>query len=301
MTLPITIIGGYLGAGKTTLVNHLLRNANGLRLGILVNEFGELPIDADLIETQDEDIISIAGGCVCCSYGSDLTIALMDMARMVPPPDHVLIEASGVALPGAIASSLTLLDGYQLDGVIVLVDAETICNQANDTYIGDTIMRQLQDADLIILNKSDLQPEQKLLATKSWLNEHSPNAEIILASHSKAPPETLLQSFLDRQLVTNTTHVHQADIFATASFAIDKPLDADLLAKDLASAKFNLIRAKGFADNLLGERVSIQLVGRRWSVSDASVNTSTGLVVIGYKSNLDIAAIQNLIVDHLGQ
>jgi len=96
--LPITTIAGYLGAGKTTLVNHMLRNANGLRLAVLVNEFGELPIDEDLIEAEGDDIISIAGGCVCCSYGNDLTLALLDMLEMQPRPDHVIIEASGVAM-----------------------------------------------------------------------------------------------------------------------------------------------------------------------------------------------------------
>ncbi len=69
--LPVTVIGGYLGSGKTTLVNHLLRHAGSLRLAVLVNDFGELPIDADLIETRGEGVISIAGGCVCCSFGSD--------------------------------------------------------------------------------------------------------------------------------------------------------------------------------------------------------------------------------------
>ena len=107
-TLPVTVIGGYLGAGKTTLVNHLLRHAQGLRIAVLVNEFGALPIDADLIETQDENIISIAGGCVCCSYGNDLILAMLDLAKLTPAPQHVLLEASGVAIPGAIASSVGL-------------------------------------------------------------------------------------------------------------------------------------------------------------------------------------------------
>ena len=83
--LSVTVIGGYLGSGKTTLVNHLLRNANGLRLAILVNEFGELAIDEDLIEAEDDDIISIAGGCVCCSFGSDLTGALTGYGQVGPP------------------------------------------------------------------------------------------------------------------------------------------------------------------------------------------------------------------------
>ena len=102
MGIPVSVIGGYLGAGKTTLVNHLLRNANGRKLAILVNEFGELPIDADLIEADDGDMISIAGGCICCSYGSDLVGALMELPERMPDMDGMLIEASGVALPGAL-------------------------------------------------------------------------------------------------------------------------------------------------------------------------------------------------------
>ena len=106
MGIPVSVIGGYLGAGKTTLVNHLLRNANGRKLAVLVNEFGELPIDADLIEADDGDMISIAGGCICCSYGSDLVGALMELPERMPNMDGMLIEASGVALPGVQSGSV---------------------------------------------------------------------------------------------------------------------------------------------------------------------------------------------------
>ena len=90
--LPVTVVGGYLGAGKTTLVNYLLRNANGLRLAVLVNEFGELAIDKDLIEAEDDGLISISGGCVCCSFGGDLIAALRGLSQMKPQPQHILIE-----------------------------------------------------------------------------------------------------------------------------------------------------------------------------------------------------------------
>ncbi|MCG6953324.1 MAG: GTP-binding protein, partial [Betaproteobacteria bacterium] len=113
--LPVTVIGGYLGAGKTTLVNHLLRHAGGKRLAVLVNDFGELPIDADLIESQNDAVISLAGGCLCCSFGSDLLGAVNSLTRRVPRPDQLLIEASGVALPDAIAASLSLLREVALD------------------------------------------------------------------------------------------------------------------------------------------------------------------------------------------
>lgn len=99
--IAVTVIGGYLGAGKTTLVNHLLREREGRRIAVLVNDFGELSIDDDLIESTDGNVMRLAGGCVCCSFGSDLVAALMVMPDMLPRPEHILIETSGVALPGA--------------------------------------------------------------------------------------------------------------------------------------------------------------------------------------------------------
>jgi len=295
MTLPLTILGGYLGAGKTTLVNHLLRHADGVRLAVLVNEFGALPIDADLIEAQGEDIISIAGGCVCCSFGNDLTRALMDMAALDPPPDHVLLEASGVALPGAIAASVSLLQGYALDGIVVLADGETVEEQARDTYIGDTIARQLADADLVVLNKADLVPEGSLAATRAWLAVQAPGAEIVPARHGALPPETLLRSFLGSERPPRASSDHQADMFETTALPIAHPVDAHALARDLADAAPGLIRAKGFAATRGDGPVAVQVVGRRWTVSPAPSGGGPGLVVIGRRGALDTDAIRALI------
>lgn len=295
MTLPITIIGGYLGAGKTTLVNHLLRNADGLRLAILVNEFGELPIDEDLIEAQDDDIISIAGGCVCCSYGNDLTLALMEMAALDPAPDHVLLESSGVALPGAIAGSVSLLQGYALDGIVVLTNAETIQDQANDTYVGDTIERQLNDADLVILNKTDLISDDERARVKTWLSEQNDQTEIVEAQHGALPSAIILQSFATQDRERSKRADHRSAGFATRTMTLDTPVNADQLAERLASPDLALVRAKGFAKASDGKTKAIQIVGRRWAVSDASDTVTHGLVVIGHQSNFDEAAISDVI------
>ena len=140
--LSVTVIGGYLGAGNTTMVNHLLRHANGRRLAVLVNEFGDLPIDADLIEAVEDRLISIVGRCVCCSFGNNLIAALRDLARRATRPDHVLIESSGVAIPNAIVSTMHLVAGFRPEGIIVVVDAETVRRTAQDDYVGDEITRQ---------------------------------------------------------------------------------------------------------------------------------------------------------------
>jgi len=264
--LPLTVIGGYLGAGKTTLVNHLLRNADGVRLAILVNEFGALPIDEDLIEAQDDDIISIAGGCVCCSYGSDLTLALMDLAQLDPRPDHVLLEASGVALP-----------------------------QIADPYISDTIERQCNDADLIVLNKIDLiaQAERSLLLQR--MQGRAPQAKIVTATHGTLPPDVLLQSFLGRDRDVSQP-MHNSKGYETRSIEVTHPVDAEALAQGLAAENLGLLRAKGFVDHKNGERKLIQVVGRRWSVADSDVQVdSCGFVVIGQSHTFNEETIWQLI------
>lgn len=130
--LPVTIVGGYLGCGKTTLINHILRNCGDSQIAVLINDFGQLPIDADLIESRDGNIISLSGGCICCSYGNDLSVALMDIIDRQTSLDHLLIETSGVALPNAIASSLILFEQLQLYSILVLVNGETIREQIKD-------------------------------------------------------------------------------------------------------------------------------------------------------------------------
>lgn len=174
--IPVIVIGGYLGAGKTTLLNHLLRHADGRKIAILVNEFGDLPIDADLIEAKDDEMIAISGGCICCSFGSDMTAALIKLAQLDPAPDYVVIEASGVAMPAAVAASISFLDGFNLGGVVVLADSERIRAQAADEYLGDTMLRQISDADLIVQTKIDLISSDVVQDVRDWLGSANPKA-----------------------------------------------------------------------------------------------------------------------------
>lgn len=262
--IPLTVIGGYLGAGKTTLVNRLLRQANGRRLAVLVNEFGDLPIDADLIEARDGDMISIAGGCVCCSFGGDLVSGLIDLAALDPPPDHVLLEASGVALPRQIAQSVGLLAGYRLDAVVVLADAETLASQAVDAYVGDTIQAQLAAADLVLLNKTDLAGETARAAARARIAETAPNAVVIETERADTTPDVVLglDATASRRAPTSG-HDSRHDAVA---FAVEKTVDIDGLADALAAA--GLARAKGVLQDADGGYRTIQVVGRRAETSE---------------------------------
>ena len=286
--LPVSIIGGYLGAGKTTLINHLLRNADGTKIAVLVNEFGALPIDEDLIEAKDDALISIAGGCVCCSYGNDLVQAMLDLTKLDQRPDHLVIESSGVALPGAIAASVSIMGGFQVEGIVVLADSETIRTQAQDDYVGDTIERQLADANIVLLNKADLVAPDQIDDLKTWLMTMAPQAEVITAQQAKVPNAVVMQGYEVPTLdPTSRPHV---PAFESRAIACAAMVDADVIAQRLADPKLALIRAKGFVATSDGMR-ALQIVGRRWTVSDAPPGAQPGVVVIAQKGTGGLAHI----------
>lgn len=283
VTTPVTILGGYLGSGKTTMVNQLLHQATGIRLAILVNDFGDLAIDAELVEAEEGDIISLSGGCVCCSYGNDLSSALVNLQQLGSQPDHIVIEASGVALPGSIGSILSLLRGLMLEGIIVLVDASTIMRTVKDKYLSDTIDRQLGAADLLVLNKQDLVSDRENAELKQWLGDAYPAARIIEAEQAKVPIDLILGK-LDQRSKDDTNPVfaeHDASIFDSIEITLEDVYDVTSVAQHLSDPACSLLRAKGFARDIDGELKTIQVVGKRWSVTAAPENVSTGLVCIG--------------------
>lgn len=302
--LPVTIVGGYLGAGKTTLVNHLLRHAAGRRLAVLVNDFGELPIDAELIESQDDEVISLAGGCLCCSFGADLLGAVMRLTQRVPRPDQLLIEASGVALPDAITASLSLLGDVALDAVVVVADADSVQARAADRYLADTIARQLRAADLVVLNKIDLVPADARTALHAWLAAMAPGARLLDALRGQLPPEALLGVDLgaapDRARRRGAARAGElrpranaAQQFERIETVLAQRVDAEGLARALARPALGVIRAKGILRDLDGAAVALQVVGARGAIAAHRRDPADGrLVCIGLKGRLDRAGIK---------
>ena len=292
--LPVTVVGGYLGAGKTTLVNSLLRQANGRRLAVMVNEFGALPIDASLVEAADERIVSLVGGCVCCSYGEDLVSSLAMLAALEPRPEHVLLEASGVAFPGAIAGTVGLLTGFELDGAVVLADAETVRGRAADRYIGSTVRRQLAQADLILLNKCDLAGNAD--AVEAWLGEAALDARVVRTVQSDAPIDIVLGAHSGRSPgAAGGGPFDHTSGYVTQTFDPPAGADPEALARILADPAHRLLRAKGFAPRPDGGMAAIQTVGSRWTVSDAPPNAPAGLICIGLEGRTDLAALRRAI------
>ncbi|MEM9966683.1 MAG: CobW family GTP-binding protein [Pseudomonadota bacterium] len=282
--MPVTLIGGYLGAGKTTLVNQSLRQAAGKRLAVLVNEFGELPIDEDLIEAQDDDLISIAGGCICCSFGSDLTAAMMKLADLDPRPDHILIESSGVAMPGAIAQSILLLPQFEIQGVCVLADCMNVWALSRDEYVGDTIARQLSEANLIILTKTDLASEEQRLEVERWLAAQWPQAAQVTALRGHVPKAILLGDFSISHPFDLSIHDDQA--YDSIVLNPDRPLDVEAFAQRLVASSSGVLRAKGYVMDISGRIGLIQIVGTSVDVSFPETPGTLGVVCIGLRSRL---------------
>jgi G3E family GTPase len=275
MPIPVTLIGGYLGAGKTTLVNHLLRERGERRIAVLVNDFGELPIDDALIESRDGPLLRLAGGCVCCSFGSDLMAALQQMLALQPRPEHILIETSGVALPAAVARLLGLLPGLQLDALLVLADAETLRRQAADRYVGELVREQLQQADLLLLNKTDLVDETDLPALRDWLATVAPRARVLICRQARLSPELLLGVGPVQLGSRRSTAVADATVlFDSLSLQFEHRVDMAALAARLAAPPLGLLRAKGVMRDRDGHARSLQLVGERSALAAAALEPS---------------------------
>jgi G3E family GTPase len=314
--LPAIVVGGWLGAGKTTLVNRLLRAARGRRIAVLVNDFGDVGIDADLIVSRDGAVMSLAGGCVCCAVGSDLLEALVALPRRVPPFDLVLVETSGVALPAAVARSVRLAAGVAVDGTVVLVDAETVRARALDRHVGDTVLQQLAEADLLVLNKVDLVPDDALQALRGWLHAAAPRAAIVEAVEAAVPPEVVLGVRDAPDAATGPAPAPlradargvplaafrrpppAAATFETASFELDGRYDLDALGAALADPALGLVRAKGTLRDACGHRAVLQAVGARVRVGPAPAGSPAAddaaparLVAIGLRGALDAPAI----------
>ena len=297
--LPLTIISGYLGSGKTTLVNHLLRNANGRQIMVLVNDFGELPIDADLILNQEGNTINLANGCACCSMGGDLFNALVDALNMNPRPDHLLIEASGVADPARIANIALAEPDLELDATVSLVDAETFADLIDDKLVGETVAHQLISSDIILTNKLDLVDEDARLRLAKKLTQIAPNADIIETEYSKVPVELVIGI----KLHDNSKPIHQLATEAHGSMyskwarSFETPLDKIELENALKKCADMILRLKGivYLDGFDTPHV-VQCVRNRCTITpvETANSTQSRLVAIGLIGKLDLAKLDSI-------
>lgn len=287
MRLPATLISGYLGAGKTTLVNRLLSGSHGRRLAVLVNDFGAVNIDAALVVAHDDQTISLANGCICCAITDDLGAALQVQVERPDRADHLVIEASGAADAGRLAKLVGGWPGLSLEAVVTLANAATLPTLARDKYVGSLVRRQLRAADLVALTGTDLAdpaPAQTLAASLA------PGAPIIEAPYGAIDPALLLGS-APHHRPANPGDPVLPPTFHTTDWIPRGPVVPDALAGTLASLPAEIHRVKGFLRDPQGQVWLVQRVGRRSVIEPATIAAEPRLVLIaaGPRSTLDEA------------
>ena len=283
---PLTVVGGFLGAGKTTLLNRLLADAQG-RYAVLVNDFGAVNVDAGLIRDHDGQTLRLTNGCVCCSLADGFLDTLMRVLADPEPFDHIVIEASGVGDPGAIAEIALAEPSLVLRGVVVLVDAERLPALAADPRMGDTVERQIRAADILVLNKRDLVDAFGLAASRATLAALAPDVpvvdtvaaalpEALLALGGQAPEPVRRSS--SRLRAEEVTH---EDTFRRLLYRRGGAFDRVRLERALAGMPAPLLRLKGRVR--LGEASGmylLQMVGRRWSLSPLPEPAQGGIELV---------------------
>lgn len=300
--VPCTIVTGFLGAGKTTLLRGLLEKLEGKRLAIIVNEFGDVGIDGEILKgcgiesCPEENIVELANGCICCTVADDFQPALEQILSREPRVEHILIETSGLALPKplvqafqwpAIKSRVTVdavvavADGAALAEGMVSHDLEALAAQRqndealdHDDPVEEVFEDQIACADLIVLTKGDLLDAEGLERAKAHINAHLPKAaKIVVASNGAIDPAVLIGLGLavEDDIENRHTHHddeedHDHDEFDSFVVELDAVSDPDALAERISqtAASENVLRIKGFVDvSSKPMRLQVQAVGSR--------------------------------------
>jgi G3E family GTPase len=276
--IPLTVIGGFLGSGKTTLINHLLAQARR-RYGVLVNDFGAINIDAGLIAARDGTTLALTNGCVCCSQGEDLGEGLSTLAQRRPAVEHVIVEASGVSDPWRLAQLALVETGFALEPLVVMVDASAFLDQLADRWISDTVARQLAFAELIVLNKADLVADPGPVWAEA--RRLRPEARIVAARDAQVDLDLLHFVPPRRRRASRFAADVPGHGFVTSTWRPGGPLDRARLRAVLEGLPRSVLRVKGFCR--LGEEGAphlLQYAAERWAFTPGMAGEE-GFVIIG--------------------
>ena len=334
--VPVTIISGFLGAGKTTLLRHILQNAKGHRIAVVVNEFGSLGVDGEILRgcgiegCRDDDVVELVNGCLCCTVADDFLPAMEALLDRADPPEHVVIETSGLALPKPLLKAFgwpTIRSRMTVDGVITVVDApaiatgrfaddpEAVARQReadpsldHDNPLAEVFEDQLNAADLVVLNKTDLTDAEELAKVEAEIRRLAPRpVQIIRAAEGRVDPAILLGigAEAEADLDARPSHhdaeegEHEHDDFE--SFVVEVPEQKDVETflsrlQDVA-ARFDILRMKGFAA-VQGKamRLAVQGVGTRFRYEFdrplPAAEARTGQIVVIGQKGLEEAAVR---------
>ena len=311
--VPVTILTGFLGAGKTTLLNRILHGDHGLRIAVLVNDFGSINIDADLVVGVESggDVINLANGCVCCNIRDDLLEAVEQVIDRPEQPEYIVLEASGVAEPSGIVVTFMnsrLEDRIRLDSIMCLMDAAQIFAAPE---LMELKLRQIAYSDMLILNKADLVSRDEIDRIKGWLDEYFYRYRLVEATHGEVPLEILLSAgrFDPAQLDGKQDHHHDcsdphcghhdhAQTFSTWSYESDEPLSLEVLRETTKKLPASIYRCKGVIHSADAptRRAVLQVVGKRVNLTLENEwgerPPRTQIVAIGVYGAMDGVALQ---------
>ena len=275
--VPVLLVTGFLGAGKTTVVNQILTHAQGRRIAAVVNDFGAINIDAELIAGASDGVVSLANGCICCSLEGDLLRTLAALLRRVPRPDTIVIETSGIADPADIVRNLmdpVIWREAPLETVLCVVDAA-----APAAMLDDALFRsQLRAADIVALSKTDLADPDGIERVRAAAAALKPSAVVVAAEHGTLPLPLLFPTDPDHPVSPRTQGRRGpvADRFETLSWSSEQPLSLPRFQRAIGLLAGRVARAKGFFETVeqLGEPMLFQLAGGRATLAPAGPRPS---------------------------
>lgn len=300
--IPVTVVTAFLGSGKTTLIQHLIRNANGKKLAVLVNEFGSEGVDGDILKScadancPAENIVELANGCICCTVADDFIPAMEQLLARNVKPDHIVIETSGLALPKPLLKAFDwpeIRSRITVDGVIALADAEAVAagrfapdpaavdaqraaddNLDHETPLSEVFEDQIACADLVLLTKADLAGAEGIKAAKAVIGAEMPREVPMLPVVDGTIDARVilgLEAAAENDLAARPSHhdgeeEHEHDDFNSVVIDLPEVSDVDALVasiKGLAREQ-NVLRAKGYiAVEGKPMRLLVQSVGER--------------------------------------
>ncbi len=329
--IPVTIISGFLGAGKTSLLNHILNADHGLRVAVLVNDFGQINIDAELISgVSGESTINLSNGCICCSIRDDLLEAMVQLIQRPDPPEYIVVETSGVSDPMAVSLTFMaheLRSGARVDSMLTVVDSEQIDQVAGKHR--ELALDQIATADIVVLNKVDLVNDEKREELADFVKNLVPRARILETTHGEVPLDLVLgvgtydlhrfsgKSGLDVHVHADGEahdhdhghedehhheHSHEHDhtlVFNTWSYTTDKPLSHRAVRHAVKTLPATIYRAKGFVylDETPDRKGIVHVVGQRARLIIGAPwgdeKPGTQLVFIGEYGGIDATELQS--------
>jgi G3E family GTPase len=297
--IPITALTGFLGSGKTTLLNYILEHNHGLKIGVVVNDYGDINIDSQLVAGQTDTMLELTNGCLCCSLDSlELDEAIGQFAYPGSPIDYIIIEASGLAEPADLAATLRDAMGSRtkLDSIVAVLDA---ANLEHNAEAHATALQQIEYSDFVIINKTDLVKPAKVEQIKALVTGINDRARIFTAVQAEVDVRLLLDQDLRPATATGTPgghakHAHLHESYTTVSFSTEKPLDPTAFQQFVNSQiPSSVYRAKGIVN--LGNKghrrkYLFHLVGKRAELTWTDWNhdsPKTELVFIGKDFDAD--------------